>query len=264
MTLLCGASILGIPWALGITILLAMRPGFLRSIPRSGLQALIVFAPILILLGLYLAWTVRENIQTGFLSMSVPSMLAVFYEQLGFLGLGPGRNALRQNSVSSIPRYLFPLLLLGIPLFWGLVVAGRRRFGIRPAHLTSIILLIGSPVFLIFALSYLRHARILARHLTPLFPFILITQAYIVVIFWKSGRRLNRVAAILIIIALTLSSFETRFAFRHSKDDNRDAVAVAKEYLAQERLCGGPPTGQPRGTITFVSQTAIAPASLTG
>ena len=42
-------------------------------------------------------------------------------------------------------------------------------------------------------------------------------------------------AAVLLVIALALSSFEVRFAFRHSKDDYRAAAAAATQALAQGR-----------------------------
>lgn len=226
LTVLCGAGILGAPWAIAITLLLILRPCVRRSAVRSGLPALAVFTPILALLALYFAWTIRAKISTGYLGVNnLPSMLSVFYEQLGFLGLGPGRVTLRAASLSSLPPFLLPLCLLGLPLAWALALAIQRRFA-------AILLMIASPVALIFALGFIRHARILARHLTPLFPFLLIAEAYGVLLLWKSGRLPGRAAAALIVIALTLSSIEIRFAPRHAKDDNRGAIALATESLA--------------------------------
>jgi hypothetical protein len=233
LTILCGAGLLGVPWAIAFIIVLLRLPAFRRSIAGSAVPALVIFLPLLILLLLYFAWTIKQNVGAGIYGMNLPSMLSVFYEQLGFLGLGPGRAVLRADSLSSTRAYLLPLALLGLPLAWGLILAARRRFGLPPGRLASLLVLTASPVILIFALGFIRHARILARHFTPLFPFILLAQACAVLFLWRSGRPLARATAALIVIALALSSLEIRFAFRHSKDDYRSAAAAATQALAQ-------------------------------
>ena len=230
--LLCGAGILGIPWIIGITLLLLQVPGFRRSIFRSGMPALCLFAPLLGVLAVYFAWTIKEKVSPGQYAMNGASMLSVFYEQLGFLGLGPGRDDLRMHALSGITSYLLPLALLGIPLAWALMLAARERFGLPPRRMVSILLLVVSPVVLVFALGFLKHARILARHLMPLFPFILVAQAYAILLLWKSNRPLARAGAVLIVLALAASSLEVRFAFRHSRDDYRDAAASANKAVA--------------------------------
>lgn len=231
--ILCGSSFVGVPWAVGISILLMRRPGFWQSMRRCGLPALVLFLPLLLILALYFAWTIKEKIRSGQLPMSIGSSLAIFYEQLGFLGLGPGRADLRTASVSALRPFLLPLAFLALPLAWCLLLAARRRFGLSTAHFTSILLLAGSCLCLILVFGFLHHARILARHLTPLFPFILLAQAYAVLLLWKSGQPLARATSVLIVAALTLSSLEVRFAFRHSKDDYRSAAAAARLLLAQ-------------------------------
>jgi hypothetical protein len=244
LTILCGASLLGVPWAIAVCLLLIRRPGFWSSMPRSGLPALLLFVPVLSLLALYFAWTFQQNINAGYRTMSVASMASVFYDQLGFLGLGPGRAALRPPSltgsgaISLAPfrAFLLPLSLLGLPLAWGLVVAAGRRFSLPSARWPAIILLAASPTALVFALGYIRHTRMLGRHLTPLFPFILLAQACVLLLFWKNGRPLGRAAAALILTALVVSSIEVRFAFRHSKDDYRSATTAAAQALAQGRI----------------------------
>jgi hypothetical protein len=231
--ILCGAGILGVPWAVVVLIPLVCCPGFRRSAFRSGLPALIVSVPLFVLLGSYFGWTVIANVQTGRMRMSVASMLAVFYEQLGLLGLGPGKNDLRAGSVSTLHPYLLPLSLLALPLGWGLFLAARRRFGLTPARLVSVLLLAAIPVCLIFTLGFLRHARVLGRHFSPLFPLILLAEAYLVLLFWESGRPVRRAAALLCVAALAVSSLEIRFAARHAKDDYRAAAAAATQTLAQ-------------------------------
>jgi hypothetical protein len=232
MTVLCGAGLLGTPWALAITALLLTIPAFRRTALTAGRPALMVCVPLLTVLALYLAWTIKERVSANPMAMNVASMMSVFYEQFGFLGLGPGRADLRASSVSATRPFLLPLLLLGVPLAAGFYLAARRRFGLTQARLVQILLITAGPVSFIFVFGFVRHARILARHLTPLFPFILLAEAFGLLLLWRGGRMLGRVAAVAMIAALALSSLEVRFADRHSKDDYRDAAAAATQVIA--------------------------------
>jgi len=234
VTILCGAGILGVPWAIAALLLLLMRrSGFVGSLARAGRPALLVFAPILGLIALFYAWTLEQKVHISVLDPGVRSVLSLFYEQIGFLGLGPGRLDLRTNDLSLFRAYLVPLALLGLPLAWGFMVAARKRFGLSPSHLASALLISAGPALLIFALGFLRHTRILARHLTPFFPFFLLAQACAILLLWRGGRPFSRAAAGLIVVMLAISSLQVRFAFRHSKDDERAACASAVQVLAQ-------------------------------
>jgi hypothetical protein len=234
--ILCGAGLLGVPWAIGPFLLLLSLPAFRRSITRSGLPALALFLPLLTLLALYFLWTVEKNVHASPIAMTLPSMLSTFYEQLGFLGLGPGRLDLRSNSVAATRPFLLPLALLGIPLVLGLIFAASRRFGLGARRILPVLILAVSPILLIFALGFLRDTRILARHLTPLFPFILLAQAFTLLLLWNTRNLLGRLAASLILIALACSSLEVRFAPRHAREDYRAAAAAARESLAQGKI----------------------------
>jgi len=112
-----------------VTLLLAMLPNVRRSFSRAVVPAM-VFVPLMILMGIYFAWTFQEKARNAYLLMTVPSMFSVFYELFGFLGLWSGRNELRVHSISSTPPFLVPLALFAILLAYGLVVAARRRFGL--------------------------------------------------------------------------------------------------------------------------------------
>jgi hypothetical protein len=232
LTVLCGAGLLGTPWAVAIMAMLLTMPAFRRTALTTGRPVLMVCVPVLLLLALYFLWTIREGVAAAFISMNAASMMEVFYEQFGFLGLGPGRTDLRTHSVAATLPFLLPLLLLAAPLAAALLVAARRRFGLTPARLLQMLLLTAGPVSFIFVFGFLRHVRILARHLTPLFPFILLAEAFGLLLLWRGGRRLGRAAAAAMVAALALSSLEVRFAGRHSRDDYRDAAAAAIQVLA--------------------------------
>ena len=61
--------------------------------------------------------------------------------------------------------------------------------------------------------------------------YVILAQACALLYLWR-GKWMDRAAAILLVLGLMLSSYECRFAFRHSKDDYRAAAAVALEALA--------------------------------
>ena len=230
--ILCGATIVGAPWAFAITLLLISLSNVRRSLPRALVPALI-YLPLMTLMGLYYLWTLKENVRNAPGATTLPTALSVFYELFGFVGLGPGRVDMRVNSVSSVRPFLAPLALLGVPLAYGLFVAARRRFGLKPGQLIPILLITAVVSGLTFGLGILRHSRMLARHFTPLFPFILMAEVCALLFLWKSGRAIGRAAATLIVVALLCSSVEVRLAFRHSKDDCRSAAAAARQALAQ-------------------------------
>jgi hypothetical protein len=237
--ILCGAGLLGVPWAIAVTIFLLFQPRVWTSL-RAGIPALLICCPILFGLALYFLWTIKQNIAAGERAMNVASMVSVFYDQLGFAGLGPGRAALRPKTLantgtvplSPLKEFILPIALLAIPLAWALLAALWKRFGLRPARFQAVLLLAISPATLVFALGYIRHTRMLSRHLTPLFPFLLMAEGVAILLLWKNGRVLSRSAAVLIVVALLVSSLELRFAFRHSKDDYRSAAAVAIDDLS--------------------------------
>jgi hypothetical protein len=258
--ILCGSGLLGTPWAVVFVLVLMFRPGFWRSVPRSGMPAIALFGPLLVILAIYYAWTLKEDVRTIRIPMSLPGTLAVFYEQLGFLGLGPGRTALRVHSVSALRPFLCPLFLLGLPLAWGLLIAACRRFEMAPARFATVFLISCIVVGLIFGLGYLRQVRLLARHFTPFFPLILVGEAYAILLLWRSERALKRGAAVLIVACLIVSSLETRFAFRHSKDDYRGATAAAAAALAQGKTVWW--VADPDGTNYY--HLPIAPGDLPG
>ncbi len=232
LLILCGSTVVGVPWAGCVTLLLLTLPAFRRSFSRAVIPAL-VYVPLLLVLAVYLAWTFKEKVRNAYLPTTFASGLSVFYELLGFLGLGPGRNDLRINSIPAIRPYLVPLACLGIPLAAGLVVACRQGFCLTRRQLVSVLLVTGIPTALMFALGVLRHSRMLARHFTPLFPFLLAAEACAVLLLWRKGRLPGRIAAGLIIASLACSSIEVRVAPRHKRDDYRSAAMAARDALAR-------------------------------
>jgi len=262
ITILCGAGMLGAVWAMAFVIFLIWRPGFCRSLARGGVVPLLLFGLILIAMGLYYAWTIVENARPTIHGMTIPSMLAVFYEQLGFMGLGPGRADLRVESIFALQPFLIPFAILALPLGWGLFLAVRRRFGVSRCVFTALLLLALVPVCLIFTFGFLRQVRILGRHLIALFPFILLAEAWTIRILWKEGRRAGRIAVVLIFGCLILSTLDLRFAYRHTKDDYRSAAAFGREALSQDKTVWW--VANPQGAMYYGLPISVSDSELPG
>jgi len=184
-------------------------------------------------LAIYLAWTLKENAHPGEQPMSLSSIPFVFYEHLGFVGLGPGRADMRSGGLRIFLSYLPSLCILGIPLIYAVVRARAARFGLAPRLVLPVFLVGVLPTAFVFALGITKHFRVLGRHLTPLLPFVLCGIAVAISLLWARRRPLDRAVAVCVVLALAGSALECRFARRHAKDDNRDAIALGKAALAK-------------------------------
>jgi hypothetical protein len=214
VTVLCGAGVLGVPWSGVVTLLLMTQPAFWTSLRRSGIPA-----PVLAALAIYFLWTVRQLADTGLEPMNPASIPFVFYEHLGFAGLGPGRTDIRSGGVALVLSWSPYLCLLGIPLLYAFVAAARSRFGLPRRLIIPLGLVVLFPTALVFLLAVKNHYRVVGRHLTPLSVFVVAALAYAVCILWNRRRLLDRVMLVSLLLALLLSSLECRFALRHAKDD---------------------------------------------
>jgi uncharacterized membrane protein len=231
VTILCASGLLGVPWAVSMTILLLGNDRFRSSILRAGLPAVILFGPFLVFLALYFGWTIAQGAQPGETRMDLKSFPFVFYEQLGFAGLGPGRDAMRGRELALFFPYLPAFCALGVPLCYVFARGMAVRFGIPSRRYRAICVAV--PVAFVFVLGFARHFLVLGRHLTPMFVFMLGGLAYSIWHLWRGRRLLDRAVVLLLVLALAVSALEFRFAYRHERDDNRDAAAIANAALAK-------------------------------
>lgn len=233
VAILCGSNLLGIPWAVSITALLLWHEPFRRSLWRAGRPAVLVFGPLLACLAIYYAWTIKEAAgPTPYGTMSLKSIPFVLYEQLGFAGLGPGRDTMRGREWGLFYPYVPAFCALAVPLAYALARAAAARFGLPPGRFLPLALAVLLPVAFVLSLGFAKHFLVLGRHLMPLFPFVLGGIAFAVCHLWE-GRLPDRAVAAVIVVAMAASALEYRFAYRHEKDDNRGAAAIARAALAQ-------------------------------
>jgi len=164
----------------------------------------------------------------------LPNLVFAMYELLGFGGLGPPRNVLRQSpSFHTLLPYL-PSLGLGV-LALGIVALAillhLRHSNERRAVFGSFIAFAAGLLFT-FALSYAAHFRLLGRHVAtflPLLALLLLTG----LLSDSSWQRSKFVPCVLLLLAVawSVSDFRQRLLPSYEKDDYRDAAALANVAL---------------------------------
>jgi hypothetical protein len=178
-------------------------------------------------------------------SVGFSNLLFVAYEFLGFAGLGPGRDALREAARagglgavwSTISPHALLLALLGVLLvlvIWGIWRASRRDERLLVGSLAFVLICVSGAMVL---LALLAKFPFWGRHLAPVFPFFC---ALLVIGLRENVERLPRAlafSAVLALAALTAaSSAQLRLSPRHEKDDYRQAAALAGAALARGEL----------------------------
>lgn len=263
--LLSGASINGLIPLTAVAAGLSVHGAWNRvHLQWKDKTILFVTVGILAVLGLYYVMTLLHAGRGVELWLVSPANLAfVFYEFLGFQGLGPGRQVLRAIMKGLSPAReilpflpgLFLLALAYLALFaaalksWltreipvslanlqpsGFSVAGTRSFLLRAWTMG-----IGVPVLsalFIFLLAVFEGFPFWGRHLAGAFPFWVVALA--VTMRWsRQGlwRKLGRMGAWVITVLLCFSSLLIRFAPLHRHDDYRGAAAEARKMASSGR-----------------------------
>jgi hypothetical protein len=231
---LCGSSVLGAVFGFMLFI------GLLTVVPRRQWRQLwqttpatfTVGAALLIGLAAYYAWTTTVRPRAAVVGTTTPqTVVYIFYELLGFVGLGPGRNTLRSSGASALKPYL-PLLLLFAMLAATILFMGTRevlsRLGWRRAASLGAITL--TPLLLLITIGVATHFRLLGRHVTPMLPPLLLLVTFGLERAWRTGMW-HRGAVTLFCLLWLGSSFSIRWSERQRKDDYRQAAAIASDAL---------------------------------
>ncbi len=178
-------------------------------------------------IGAYYAFTLLAGYRAaGMAGGGMLSLMFGCYELAGLLGLGPGRDELR-NSISS----LLPALPVLIPAF--LCLAGAWLCAVRawiketPTRcVVGVACALMLPLIVLTVTGKLMDFRILGRHLSPMVPAVLLPLAAALsgVSEWRTP---TRVLGILAMVFALCSSLSQRFLDRHARDDYRRASAIA-------------------------------------
>jgi hypothetical protein len=162
------------------------------------------------------------------------------YELLGFSGLGPGRDVIRESAKSGGLRAVLAgmvafapgLLLYGLVQGAALLGAARVWLQQRQRHLLLVLVLVPLLSTLLMTLGAYRAGwPFWGRHLAPTLPFLFALIGFGLV---HVSRHPNKVIGLWLVLMLG-GSLMIRFSGLHSKDDYRSAASLAKEALAEKR-----------------------------
>jgi hypothetical protein len=230
---LCGSSLLGVIWAApGLAALLLLAPASrLARCLRRGWGWLGLTAIALAVLAVYYRWTLSLGARASAAGRTNWQTAAfIFYEQLGFTGMGPGRTQLRDAGPRSLVPYAPILAAYGMAMA-AILWRGFKRIW-RPSIWPLAMLCVATGLFLIAA-GVVMHFRVLGRHFTPLLPLILIFMASGLLDWWLRPGWIGRSVAVGFVALSLYSALSIRFAPRHARDDYRSAGAAANNALQQ-------------------------------
>jgi hypothetical protein len=235
---LCGSSLLSMVLAtVPLLSLLFLVP--LKSLRQLGKQccfSLTTTLTALIALGIYYLWTLHSGDRaTGIAGTDWRNAAFIAYELFGFIGLGPGRMAIRSGGGGlEIFRAFAPVLLLFAIILVALLIFAlkdlRTRLGTKKMAL--LFLAVALPVGLLLAASHAMHFRILGRHFAAMWPVAVLLLGLGLATAWRRGK-LGKVLACSFVGLYLASAVSLRFAVRHEKDDYRGAANLAKAALAE-------------------------------
>ena len=182
-----------------------------------------------VLIGFYYLNTLQHGAGGAKESPGVQNVAFVFYEFLGFSGLGPSRNALRATGLGSLSEFILPILALSVVwlLLFFLIWSAQQRALFRNFYLSS--LLLGLGLFGIGA--FLAEFRFWGRHvafLFPLVPLFLSKLAYNDASHtWVKKSVIPAYCAL--IVLWCFSAFHIRFDDYYQKEDYRGVISESME-----------------------------------
>jgi hypothetical protein len=211
----------------------------LRAVIRNWAKPVLISAPFVLLLGGYYASIVLEGSggrlqHAGAAAPDLRHIALVFYEFLGFMGLGPPRNVLRSApSLGTLTPYLvlaIPFALLLVCTAVGLAIVSRKPSSNGGAFLKNPYLWGFAAGFLVFGIfAFVTKFVFYGRHLLFLYPFFIFAIARAFAAIWHIiGRSLLGLAAIAGLLSMfVISDLRLRFDPQYFKDDYRLAAHTA-------------------------------------
>lgn len=243
---LAGSSLLGVI-PLGISICVAgwiVRHKIKES--TAGFRLVTAGAGfVIVLLGLYYLGKLLTG--GGGAKLWLPGISNIFfsvYELLGFSGLGPGRNELRDAArsglmVTVIKGYL-PLMGVLAAAYMGLII-GLIRMNVP----RRVWVAVSAGVFLTGVVALSGLAAIFGwpfwgRHLAPFYPLPVLIISLLLANMSDQRPRLAKIIGCGLLLLLVYSALNIRFSARFAKDDYRSACRVAEPVIrAGEKVWWG-------------------------
>lgn len=212
-----------------------MRTASIKQFKKEWSLPVAVTAPFSVSLAAYYLYTLFSGMKGMIETPGLSNLAFTVYEFLGFGGLGPPRNVLREAPrLHTLVPYL-PTLALGIVAF-GVVLFAillHKRGSTERRVVFGLFFSSAVGLFLTLAVSYAAHFRVLGRHMATFFPFFaLLLLAGLLAGRARCDRKMVACALLLLGIAWSVSDFRQRLLRSYEKDDYRDAAALARNALA--------------------------------
>lgn len=194
-----------------------------------GLTVVLLFA-----LGIYYLWMLRIGGRAAMLEdTGFRNVLFIFYELLGFSGLGPGRLAIRTDGVSTFLPWL-PWLTLYAVVLLPILIQGWKQVAASTSPRTRVcwVIAFAAVAGFILTVGMVTQFRVLGRHFLPALPLVLFVLGSGVAALLNRRSRVGQVSVTAFLGLSLLSSLNLRFSERHAKDDYRGAATLGREALA--------------------------------
>ncbi len=237
MVITSGSSLLGISWA-GSGVLAAswlLWKARKNKLQGAGPATVVIITGLVAAmggLGFYYWGTLKGGARATMGRTDLASTVFALYEIFGFSGLGPGRIQMRETGIHALATYAVPLGTGALILLGGwtssLVVRLRSQKSLN--FPTWILVAVVLPVAFTFGVGMCAHFRVLARHLMPGFPYLLLLMAVCFEALWRSRLKMALVLCAGVWIA---SSAMLCFSPIHRKDDYKSSAALARKALEQ-------------------------------
>jgi len=231
--LLMAGSLSATIWAVGLWLgVLVMRPDWLRM---GGFWLRILpWGVIAVPFGCFYIFTILQGYRaTASGGGGLLGMAFGFYELVGMVGLGPGRNELRETPVlilKWLPLIAPAAATIGTVWIYGIwkwSALSPRRFQIAAAVAVMV------PLFALAIIGLAMDFRVLGRHLSPMLPAVLLPLALAMDSQCGRGARGFRALAFAVVAVLLASAISVRVSQRHARDDFRTAANLAIDAMEE-------------------------------
>ena len=216
-----------VPALVVLVVAAAMEtPELKTTFLRDWLRPVLFITPFFVTLGGFYAWASSHGVNKEIGDPGVLNLGFIFYEFLGFAGLGTPRLELRENPIVQTLAPYAALLILGVlPLAALFFILSRTKL---PKLVLPLFASLGAGIAIALAVSKVEHFQVLGRHVAVFAPLLLIT-----ILYWV-GRHVSqtdRTAAIAALSGLVLmwaiSDARLISMTKYEKDDVREAARIA-------------------------------------
>lgn len=208
-----------------------------RSLRRSEVlvPGAIGLASLTILAAYYL-WALRQGASGAKIWRVSPMNLGfASYELLGFSGLGPPRNELREIARGGglLQLFLHRSHLVGLCLLALVYLNAAHQLWLdrRDKLVKYLVFFLAAHGSLLFVICLIRHFPFWGRHMTPALPFLILLLLKLLSPVAQNSRLTGKIIFGLFAVCLAASSLVLRFDPAHGNDDYRSACRLAQKAL---------------------------------